>query len=102
MGAVHSNIYNMETILFQSDFNSNTPRHISKTTYFSITFLKKKISHSPGHHYLTKIDGKYHAGTIENGFKGLHDNIDAAFAHENHIHIIKVSANKIRHFHHAI
>ncbi|KAK3569104.1 hypothetical protein QTP86_022133, partial [Hemibagrus guttatus] len=42
-----------------------------------------------GHHYLSKIDDKYHAGTIESAFKGLHDDIDAAFSHENHIHIIK-------------
>ncbi|KAB5576865.1 hypothetical protein PHYPO_G00203420 [Pangasianodon hypophthalmus] len=42
-----------------------------------------------GHHYLSKIDGKYHAGTIESAFKELHDDIDAAFSHENHIHIVK-------------
>ncbi|MCI4378219.1 hypothetical protein PGIGA_G00213410 [Pangasianodon gigas] len=42
-----------------------------------------------GHHYLSKIDGKYHAGTIESAFKDLHDDIDAAFSHENHIHIVK-------------
>ncbi|MCJ8732327.1 hypothetical protein PDJAM_G00210180 [Pangasius djambal] len=42
-----------------------------------------------GHHYLSKIDGKYHAGTIESGFKELHDDIDAAFSHENHIHVVK-------------
>lgn len=62
-----------------------------------MTFLKFfSHSHSSGHHYLSKVDDKYHAGTIESAFKGLHDDIDAAFAHENHIHIIKVSANKIR------
>ncbi|XP_060784672.1 hemopexin [Neoarius graeffei] len=42
-----------------------------------------------GHHFLSKIDGQYHAGTITSAFKGLPSNIDAAFAHENHIHIIK-------------
>ncbi|KAG7331372.1 hypothetical protein KOW79_005341 [Hemibagrus wyckioides] len=42
-----------------------------------------------GHHYLSKIDDKYHAGTIESAFKGLHDDIDAAFSHEEHIHIVK-------------
>ncbi|KAK2850279.1 hypothetical protein Q7C36_009062 [Tachysurus vachellii] len=42
-----------------------------------------------GHHYLSKIDDKYHAGTIESAFKGLHDDIDAAFAHGDHIHIVK-------------
>nr|ABW07853.1 warm temperature acclimation protein 65 KDa-1 [Ictalurus punctatus] len=43
-----------------------------------------------GHHYLSKIDDKYHAGTVQSGFKGLEDeHVDAAFAHENHIHIIQ-------------
>ncbi|KAM9486808.1 hemopexin [Clarias gariepinus] len=42
-----------------------------------------------GHYYLSRIDGKTHAGTIESGFKDLHANIDAAFAHDEHIHIIK-------------
>ncbi|TSU62995.1 Hemopexin [Bagarius yarrelli] len=45
-----------------------------------------------GHHYLSKVDDKYHAGTIESAFKELHqktDHIDAAFAHKNHMHIVK-------------
>lgn len=81
-----------QTIVFQSDFNINT--QLSKLSWFKTFFLNfSSRSHLLGHHYLSKIDDKYHAGTIESAFKGLHDDIDAAFSHKDHIHIIKVSAN---------
>lgn len=85
--------------MFLSGFNKNA----RAKPHSGVTFLKfSSHSHSPGHHYLSHIDDKYHAGTIESGFKGLHDHIDAAFAHEDHIHIVKVCANEIKHRQHAV
>lgn len=93
---LHDNTYNLKRYLKLWCF-SQTLTHTGVTFLYFFSY-----SYSPGHHYLSKIDGKYHAGTIESGFKGLHDDIDAAFAHKEHIHIVKVSANEIRHFQHVV
>lgn len=49
------------------------------------------FSYVTGHHYLRKDDNDtLTSDTIENDFKELHSEVDAAFSYENHLYLIKV------------
>ncbi|KAK1797554.1 hypothetical protein P4O66_000847 [Electrophorus voltai] len=52
------------------------------------------------HHFLSVINHTFHSDKIQIVFKGLHSDVDAAYSHEGHIHVIKgdmVYAHKVSH-----